>query len=443
MNAFGAMAGQTATFLQDARSIDPNSDVAGELVELLVDRVEDALRDVFGTQTVIPISFRVHGSYRGPRIDTPFGSYRPQVSIDIRIDLGHVAVKTNDLVSALRAFARDLEAVTSAAHELSDALVACLNLEQLLNSKEVKQENLKAHESASRRRVEETRASGPVIDVLEPGDGAAYSGNVPVEIAFTGVPESFIGGDEGEIQRIYVFLNHAPFDLKRCTVSSGAPQQATDAVGRVNAGITVAHPIVAQRAQRFNANFKQPPSRIPAGRGGLVSIGGKVQLGSRSPAASLGRLPTLSGKLTTLGGTSAGLVLKAQLSPAELLDGFNTLTVVVTTGVADARVSSTVVFASSETATETLPNPYLPVPGRIPTAPKLDPNVLAPALRAHVTPVTPLPPGPRLKSPTLRIVHSEQLAKGHAALLENVAARVKAADQVRKDVIRPKAGGPQ
>jgi hypothetical protein len=245
--AVGAIAGDIDDFLQDARNIDPADDVAGALVELLVDRLEDAIRDAFGASVHLDVAFHVHGTYRGPRIDTPLGSYRPEVTLDFDFDLGSVRVDIDDLVRALRAAARALQAVTSGAHDLAATLAHVIGLEQQLDARELERDDMNAQSSDATRKVTETRELECSIRILEPGAAGAYSGDIPVRIALMGVPASFLGPDD-EAPRIFVFLNHAPIDIGRLDVVEAL--EGLPGLGRpgLPAGLAEALPATPRRA---------------------------------------------------------------------------------------------------------------------------------------------------------------------------------------------------
>lgn len=458
--ALGTVAGATADFLEEAREISEEDDVAGELIERLADRVEDGLRDAFGSRITIPISFRAEGTFRGPRIDTLFGSYRPSITIDLRFNLGQIRIDIDDVVSAMRSLVLGL---TSAADDLADALAECVRLEVAVNGKEVEQENLLAHEQASLRRAAETRAAGPTVRVIEPGAGAAYAGGVPVEIALAGVPESFLGKEEGEIERVFVFLNDAPFPISRFTTSTRTPDAPVTAIDRANAGIRVAHPIVAGRAQRFKEQQTEATAqrvvRLNGHKGlgqssvsGRLSVrgkssagGGKVSGATRPGGPTLGRKPRPSERARARESMKPELVLETRLSNDEVRDGFNTMVVVVSSGASDARVSETVVFLSADTAATKADNPFRQVGTKLPATPVLDPSLLAPQLRGGVK-VKPAAAG-RDRKPglTLRNTRGErqqkELEQAHGSLVERLTGEVKATTKVRADVKARKLGG--
>jgi hypothetical protein len=99
------------------------------------------------------------------------------------------------------------------------------------------------------------------------------------------------------------------------------------------------------------------------------------------PGVTPGRKPRISVVDRLLEADHPDLVLRSTLDPKELKDGFNTLTVVVTTGDSAARVTETVVFHASPVSKARIHlGPYRSPAG--PLAPRLTvtPDVLSPAL---------------------------------------------------------------
>lgn len=394
-NALGGLAGELEDFLEDVRAIDPADDVAGALIDLLVDRIEDLLRDTFGSSVGIRIKFKLRSF------------------IDLDFDLGTVGVRTDDIVRAVRQFARDLTAVTSAAHDLGAALTHYLGLEQDLDVAEVERDDLRARETDTATRARESKAAGS-LRVLQPGASAAYGGDVPVEIALMTVPRSFLGLTADDAARVLVFVDESPVDLALFEVTEGnAPGPgltlgpgrlpgldarptsalAGAAILRLHAPVSKANPVLARRSGTIQARqvstwSAAPPKPVSApekakvAHGRAVQVGGKL-LGDASARTTPGRRPRTSINQKLLAETAPGLTLRLKLAAADLVEGFHTLTVVLTTGTKATRVSESVAFYTSPKAKVVQPPrsgrpPLAGLPGRI-TVP---PEHLAPALHA-------------------------------------------------------------
>ena len=422
-DAIGAVAGGIDDFIEDARNIDPDDDVAGALVDLLVDRVEDAIRDAFGGSIRIEFIFRVRGHYYGPSIDTPLGSYRPSIEIDQRFDLGEVRIDVDDVVRVIRSWARGLQVVTGAAHDLSDRLRELVDLERLLEEHELAAEDTRARRDRAERQKRETTSAGAELRIVHPGPGGAYPGAVPVEVAIKGVPTGFLGRDPDEQARLYVFLNDVPIDVARFQVQEAIPPssieirvpsfrggtglesvelrdgsvpvhgtRASTALERATSVARIAHPSVARtigaRAGRQPAGWSSSPRRDAAvsastpearraQRGRTSGVGTTTSAAPFMPGArpldsavTPGRKPRISVTDRLVEATHPDLVLRTTLDPKELKDGFNTVTVVITTGEAARRVTETVVFHAS-------PVSKAKIPGR--------PRSAGGALRARLT----------------------------------------------------------
>jgi hypothetical protein len=396
-DALSGIAGEAQDFLQDVRGIDPNDDVTGALIDLLVDRIEDALRDTFGSRVTIRIEIKLRGL------------------IDLELDLGQVRVDTSDLIRAIRSFARNLQAITSAAHDLGEALTDYLVREQLLDAREVEEEDVRARREDANRRVAECRSAGSVR-VVQPGASAAYGGDIPVEIAFMDVPRSFLGLDEDEVARVVVFLDEVPLDLGRFDVTEGdytspptlsgfpgysvRPGMPTGAfVGTALQRLTAASPrpnpvfqarskpAAGRRAKSWHRPETGSEKRVrplesaKATRGRAVQIGGKL-LTESVPGTTPGRRPRLSINDRLVGESGASLILRGKLLVGELPEGFHTLTAVLSTGRKGARVSESVVFHWSPAGkVKRPPGSLRPPVGKLPVRPAVPAEQLAPALR--------------------------------------------------------------
>lgn len=411
------LAGGASQFLSEVRDIDASDDVVGAIIELLADTVEDALRASFGSHITIPIDFRARGTFRGPRIDTPWGSYRPEISHDFRVDLGSVRIDINDIVGAVRAVVRTIGAVNGAANALAAEVVAMLDLENRLHQKETEEANHRARDAESRRRITETQASAASAVIVSPGAGAAYPGVVPVEIVLTGVPLSFLGEAEGEPPRLHLFLNDLPLDLARFAAESRDNARAD---ADVLPGLSRLHPIVRERMVQhlslaggplkhggrgvasvktkvaFAAHTPKNLARTSQGLGSLAPdahsrpaaiAGRQIRIGEKMfvqrGATTLGRRPNIALRADLLLSAVPGLVLRGTLPIDELRDGFNTLSVVLANGNAMARVTESVVFLASDRARIRPPSSVVGSSARavFPVANNLDPALLAPALR--------------------------------------------------------------
>jgi len=473
-----ALAGEAAEFLAEVRDIDAGDDVAGAIVELLADSVEDALRDTFGNSVTIPIDFRAQGSYSGPRIDTPWGSYRPEISFDIRVDLGSVRIDIDDIVDVVRSVVDTLGLVRDAAEDFAGAVVAVLDLENRLGDMELEEENHHARENEARRRVSETRVSSASVSIVSPGAAAAYPGVVPVEIALTRVPRAFLAETEGEPARVHVFLNDAPLPLSRFSVEEG--EAARDSIA---GGLRGVHPIVKERmAQRVQlTGGKRAPQKTrgaatvvrkqaapppkattrhgmaslaPAPRsatgkaqpGRAIRIGGKDVI--KNGAVTLGRKPTGLMRGGIVLATFPELMLRGTLPLEDLRDGFNTLTVVVVNGTTESRVTESVAFLASEHARiRPSRGPFVKVRPGIPVASDVDPALLAPALRdaavkraARLARIGPPPPGAKRQStvrlhPATKGPAEREVVLAREAIVAQVAARTRET-RVLRDILR-------
>ncbi len=431
-DVLGSVAGEIDHFIEDARNIDPDDDVAGALVDLLVDRVEDAIRDEFGASISIEFVFRVRGHYNGPTINTPFGSYRPSIEIDERFDLGEVRIDVDDIVRVIRTWSRGLQSVTSAAHDLAGRMRELIDLERLLEEHELAAEDTRARRDRADRQKRETTTSRAELRIVHPGAGAAYPGAVPVEIGFKNMPAAFLGQETDEQPRLHIFLNDVPLDVARFNVQQAAApsveirvpspfgsaafesvelgrgsiaargKRQSTALERATSLGCMPHPAVDRkigaRAGRQSARWgnsdtdaaasPSAPEAQRAQRGRTAGVGTAIGSAPFIPGArplsfgvTPGRKPRVSVTDRLIEADRPDLILRTTLDPKELKDGFNTLTVIITTGQSAERVSETIVFhASPVSRARITPGRNRPVKDPLTPRLTLSPELLSPAL---------------------------------------------------------------
>jgi hypothetical protein len=350
----------------------------------LVDRIEDLLRDAFGATVGIRVRFTLHGLF------------------DVDFDLGTVGVRTSDLVHAIRGFARGLNAVTSAAHELAQALVSYLGLEQQLDLAEVERDNARAQRSDADALAREARMTGS-LQILQPGAAAAYGGDIAVEIALMDVPRSFLGVDAHVPARIQVFVDETPVALSSFDVVEGVPGRPANALARLDGPVTAANPLLGRslapaRARQSSIWTPAPSTQARVPEHAKRAVGRVSNVGTRPVsavihAATPGRRPrpSVTGKLVAE--AQPAFTLRTVIVARDIGEGFHTLTVTLTTGSRSSRVSQSVAFyVGAAAAAPRVPSGGRAPMGKLPTRPAFPADQFAPALRPLVPkPLVPLP----------------------------------------------------
>lgn len=233
LDAVSNLADGTAEFLEDLRDIEPGDDVVQEILELFLDRLEDAVRDIFG--------------HDDPRIDIRF----TVPFTDIEIDLGHVDIPLGGLVRALRAAARDLRIVQDAAADLASSFVDLIERETGLRAAEAEQTALAEQKTRTDGHLAETNRSDFDLTIVSPAPASALEGEVPCEILVRGATPAFLGLEEGDQPRLFLWVNQEEVPLDRVTVEAfdarGSLGDVLAGIPRLNGGL---HRLIQDRAAR-------------------------------------------------------------------------------------------------------------------------------------------------------------------------------------------------
>lgn len=175
--------------VDDLSEIDPNANLTHQISDLVLDRVEEAVRAAF---------------------DGSSPKFRIRITVGpLSFDLGRLSFPLGDLVALVRQALSGVGAIEDAARDVADAIRNHLLLLLEIEALEVERDAVEAEHAEAERQLEESRR--PLTDadviVLEPAPGALYETDLIVEIALVGVPTSFLGLGELEQERLFVWLN--------------------------------------------------------------------------------------------------------------------------------------------------------------------------------------------------------------------------------------------
>jgi hypothetical protein len=372
LDAVSQIAGETAEFLDDVRAIEPGDDVPVAIANLFLDRFEDAIRDVFGHDDPgLSIS-----------IDVPFVG---DISFGVSLPLG-------SLVSALRGAVRDMGRFDSRVAALADALMAMLAKENELRAAEDEHAALEAHRARTERHLADALEPSPQLTILSPPPGAALDGEVMITLRAEGVSQAYLGLEEGEQQRLFVWVNHhelpaaqlqavVSMPLARPVTGLDAPTGlALAATGMIPISRSLqSHPVIGQRAagrdrDRAGRSAKLARAggadRSSAVRAGLLGRAGTVQVrgGSATIAKPVkgGYLPGRTfeaGRLPAFTPSARSTLTITAAIPADFVhDGINTVVCAIVPGAKERRIEQVVSFLLTVAPK---PDPAHPVmPGR-------------------------------------------------------------------------------
>ncbi len=345
LDALASLSGESADFLDDVREIAPGDDVAAALATLFLDRFEDAIRDEFGhADPGWTVSFTV-----------PF--------VNVHLSFG-VHLPLRGIVSALRDAVRGMRRFNTEVGKLSAALIALIAKENDLVAAEDEHAALDAHRQRTDRHLAEAREPTPGLTILSPQPGAALDGVVVLTMRAEGVTQAYLGVEDGEQQRLFVWINQRALPVDSFTVTTTPPLTIRRDVlsGAALATRAVAsHPLMGRRAAAQDDDRMARSAKLAqkrgAGRGtaieaGLLGRTGRVQrVGGKALAATPAKGELLPGRkfdprrgAPVATSTRATLTLTATIPPDLLHEGINTIACAIVPGAADRRIEHVVSF---------------------------------------------------------------------------------------------------
>lgn len=346
LDAVSHLSGEAAEFLDDLRAIEPGDDVASAVADLFLDRLEDAVRDIFGhSNPRLSLAFEI------PVINVPF-------SFDVELPLA-------SLVSAVRGAVRALDQFGDTVDRLVQSLVAAIDVENALRAAEDAHAALDGHREQTDRHLAESRAPAPALTILSPQPGAALEGQVMVTLRVEGISEAYLGLKDGEQQRLFIWANQHELPPQSFQVSAQA--------GRERAAFGVPAPLRLDTAPALHQLVAQGAANRVRGQGersskaALAQGAGKrlaVQAGLAGRAGMIERVHGKTLWAPPAGGKTEGylpgrwhnpergaftpereaLTIRVTLPASVLHDGINSLVCAIVPGAAQRRVEQVVSF---------------------------------------------------------------------------------------------------
>jgi hypothetical protein len=396
-NAIGAIENELNDLIDDVQELNPGKPLGPQLLDLIVDRIEDGIRDLFGgTKPGIEVS--VNGTFLG---------------ISYHFRLGKVDLPFNTLFNLLRDTIDDLNFYETQLEQAAAALSHAFQLDALLVQKEAKEQIKRAEHNRKSRIQSEFTPDLKTITILNPAQSLVYDDDIPIEIHLGGVPLSYLGLEQDEQERVLIFLNgnlipvqaialdtpfarpdtpklSAPLRLQDIAKPGPAGVEVTGKSARIRASapssggpLPSAYPNSASLAARKGIPLRksglssrpysqQDLKRTPDGRSVVTSSLRNVLPGRRMTARKRDGMKQL---------LPPGITLRFQASLDELAAGINTLAVAVIDP-GGQRYEQAISFAVA-------PPPKLdhpPVGVRLPARPGNKPTV-GPAIRADRIPL--------------------------------------------------------
>ena len=209
LEAVRKIADTSEDLLLDCRELDPEENLPEQVMLLVLDRIEDNIREHFGS-TKPHLNIGLDFGFRDF-----LGFYH-----SVHISLGRIEVNLNPFLDQVRDAIQDLDfyhdALNSACFKLAEAFAKELEVAAAELSKKEMQEE--------KRRLEKIAAehdNGPrEIAILNPTALSNHSKAIDVKIHLGGVPLSFLGLEKDEIQRVLIYLNGELIPVKSLLVEA-------------------------------------------------------------------------------------------------------------------------------------------------------------------------------------------------------------------------------
>jgi len=348
LEAFASIGHEAADFLEDIRAIEPGDDIEQAVLELFLDRLEDATDDAFG------------GQDPGVNIGFDVGS--------IHISIGRVSIPLSGIITGIRQKARTFQGIKNRVRDVAEQLLVLFQHEANLAAAEAEDIIVRGEEARGQAQVAESRRGPPIVEVVRPAAGAAMHGEVELEIVIRNVTQAILDVAPPGQPRVFLWLNQRLLALDGAGVQefgqrparmvdltnaepiigTATARIATQAIGRdVRGGALIRD---GRDRERRGGGKEVPTPMLTRKRG--APRGQSTRLGGRGvPPPPFAGSPLGLGRnvrpTDIRGGADAGVPgIRISLRiPLDLLaEGINTVTVVVMPGSAEQRVEQTVSF---------------------------------------------------------------------------------------------------
>lgn len=205
LQVIGNLAGGLDDVIGDVRSLDPHRPLAEQVLELILDRMEDAVREHFGsTKPHLRIGFDFSYDFFGPHT--------------VNIDLGRVEIPLSTFFGLIRQAVHTLGSVEAGLETVAAKLAAAFAKQFDLEARRERQ-SAKTRDRDRLTAVDsEHNAEPKEVTILTPAEGSVHGNDVRVELHLGGVPEGYLGLKPDEQQRVFVLLNGEAVANRRLTV---------------------------------------------------------------------------------------------------------------------------------------------------------------------------------------------------------------------------------
>ena len=313
--------------------IENNSelDIQSTLENLLQNKLLDSMNVNYNVD-VITATINLDFSFSYPSYN-PIEMVETSVSFDIDIEID-VPDFSDDIIGIIR----DANSFDDLVSNFSDYFMNYFDTLQSITGLRLEQDMLQIQHDQQKSVLDEATLINPGISILSPQHDSLLKNNVKIRALFSNIPESFFGRVPESKQRVLVILNDKHLYVEHMNISPANTKQVETISNYVNLSVAYFN----GNSSRKTAINKKPKGDINKSRGNNPLY---IQPELTSPnAQSIINSDYLdAGLLVPLN----NLLLEYDVPPAEIIEGLNTLTILVSDGKA-TPVQETVVFLHKE-----------------------------------------------------------------------------------------------
>ena len=224
-NAISAIANQLDDLLPDVRELDPNDNLPEQLMLLILDKIEENIRNHFGGSKP-HISPTIDFSYSVWVYDPPFSGHWE--THHIYIPLGRIDINITPFINIVRNAITALNFYHNALNDACFKLGNALATELELAAKQLDHDNNKAvHDRLSKINSEHNNEPKEIA-ILSPFSLMNYTNAIDVKIHLGGVPMSYLGLGKDEQQRVLIYINGELIPPKSLIIDSSNLESKDD-----------------------------------------------------------------------------------------------------------------------------------------------------------------------------------------------------------------------
>ncbi len=228
-DAIGSVASDLDTLVDDIRDLDPNENLVDQLSELMLDRIESNIENIFGNNPKIEISFNIKWEETITYVDVfdvdyaahhwgRFPTRTRRITIEKTINLGQIELPTTHIMNSIRWVFGNIDNIKTMINNIAGTLQQALTKELELNIKEQEKTDKSKEKVDIEKQLDESRLVPRDMNIYDPSPGALYNDNLHVDLEMYGVPMSFLGLGEGEQQRVFIWINGEDYPMQEFVI---------------------------------------------------------------------------------------------------------------------------------------------------------------------------------------------------------------------------------